>query len=214
MSAPRVALVDYGMGNLHSVAKALERVGAQVAMAASGAGMAGHDALVLPGVGNFGDGIAQLHSRGLFAPVKQWIESGSPFLGICLGMQMLLERSEEAPGLDGLGVVQGTVKRFQPVDAAMKVPQMGWNEVMARKGCPLFAGVPEGAQFYFVHSYYAVPKDEAVVAGETEYGVRYCSLIWRGEMYACQFHPEKSQASGLRVLRNFVARLPSVRQGA
>jgi glutamine amidotransferase len=211
--APRVALIDYGMGNLHSVAKALERAGARAELVADGGAWNGFSGLVLPGVGHFGDGIRQLHARGLAGPVRSWLGAGKLFLGICLGMQMLLERSEEAPGLDGLGVCAGSVRRFALSAGAPKVPQMGWNDVETKPGCPLFAGIPPHSRFYFVHSYYAAPDDGGVSAGTAEYGIRYCAALWRGNMYACQFHPEKSQATGLAVLRNFVALLPEGRQG-
>lgn len=202
---PRIAILDYAMGNLHSVSKALEHAGAAVEMVTHGRGIGAHDGLVLPGVGHFRDGLEHLRARQMDEPVRAWIARGKPFLGICLGMQMLLEESEEAPGVPGLGVCRGRVVRFRPSDHAMKVPQMGWNEVRARSGCPLFDGIPPCSHFYFVHSYYAVPGDADVVGGETEYGVKYCSVLWRGQMYATQFHPEKSQRAGLRMLGNFVA---------
>jgi glutamine amidotransferase len=198
-------MLDYGIGNLHSVHKALEHVGAVVTRVTEAPLPDGAQALVLPGVGHFGDGMREMEARGFTPRVREWIAADKPFLGICVGLQMLLEGSEEAPGVPGLGVCRGKVLRFRPSDPALKVPQMGWNRVAARSECPLFAGIPDDSYFYFVHSYYAMPDDAEVRAGMTTYDVRYCSFIWRGSMFASQFHPEKSQTVGLRLLRNFVA---------
>ncbi len=204
MTRPRIALADYGMGNLHSVGKALERVGAGVDVIRQAVGMGCYVGLVVPGVGNFGDGVRQLRERGLLELAREWIATGRLFLGICVGMQLLMEESEEAPGVKGLGVYKGRVKRFAPADSSLKVPQMGWNQVAQRPGCPLFTGIPDNSYFYFVHSYYVAPEDVSVVGGETEFGIRYCSFIWRDNVFASQFHPEKSQVVGLRMLENFV----------
>ncbi|NLF38401.1 imidazole glycerol phosphate synthase subunit HisH [bacterium] len=200
----QIAMIDYGMGNVHSVSKALEAAGAAVTWLSEPAGLDRFAGVVLPGVGSFGDGVRELGARGLSGPVCDWIRRGRPFLGICVGMQLLLDGSDEAPGVRGFGICRGTVKRFTPSDPALKVPQMGWNEVDAREQCPLFAGIPPRSHFYFVHSYYAEPAGRDVVGGETEYGVKYCSFLWQGRMFASQFHPEKSQTAGLRMLRNFV----------
>ena len=202
---PKIALLNYGMGNLHSVSKALEHVGAEVDLINNANELKNHDAIVLPGVGNFGDGINQLHKRGFFSLVKEWISLDKPFLGICLGMQMLLEESEEAPGIEGLGVCKGKIIKFRPNDKALKVPQIGWNTIKVRENCPLFKDVENESYFYFVHSFYASPDEKKVVGGETNYGVNYCSFIWKGKnVFATQFHPEKSQKIGLKVLKNFV----------
>ena len=203
------ALIDYGMGNLHSVGKALEQVGAAVELLDSPRDMERYRAVVLPGVGNFGDGVAQLTRRGFLPVLREWIEADRAFLGICLGMQLLLETSAEAPGVRGLGVCKGRVARFAPSDARLKVPQIGWNQVFTRNGCPVFLGIPDGSHFYFVHSYYAAPEDASMIGGETDYGLRYCSVLWKGRMVATQFHPEKSQAVGLQLLRNFMATVPA-----
>jgi len=200
----KIALLNYGMGNLHSVAKALEHVGANVDWVLNAEEFKDHDAVVLPGVGHFGDGIEQLHKRGFYSLVKDWVAGDKPFLGICLGMQMLLEESEEAPGIPGLGICKGKVKKFLPDDKTLKVPQMGWNTVEVRENCPLFKGVDNNSYFYFVHSFYAALESADIVGGKTEYGVNYCSFIWKGNVYATQFHPEKSQKTGLKILENFV----------
>jgi glutamine amidotransferase len=202
---PTIALLNYGMGNLHSVSKALETVGAKVDWITSADQLKNHDAIVLPGVGNFGDGIAQLHERGFFSIVKNWVDEDKPFLGICLGMQMLLEGSEEAPGVSGLGICKGKVKKFRPKSSELKVPQMGWNTVTVRGNCPLFYGIENESYFYFVHSFYADTENQKVVGGETDYVGKYCSFIWKkNNVFATQFHPEKSQKTGLKLLENFV----------
>ena len=202
---PKIALLDYGMGNLHSVTKALELVGAEVELIKGCDDFKDYDAIVLPGVGNFGDGIEQLHKRGFFSLVKNWISANKPFLGICLGMQMLLEESEEAPGIPGLGVCKGKVIKFHPDDNKLKVPQMGWNTVKARENCPIFEGIENESYFYFVHSFYVAAEEQEVIGGETEYGIKYCSFIWKkNNVFATQFHPEKSQKTGLKLLKSFV----------
>lgn len=208
----KIGVVDYGMGNLHSVSKALEEVGGEVRLVRGVEELSGVDGLVLPGVGHFGDGMRELRARGLEGPVREWVEAGRCFLGICLGMQMLMEWSEEAPGEKGLGVCRGGVKRFRFEGMSLKVPQMGWNRVWGRVGCPLFDGVEDGSYVYFVHSYYVAPEDTELIGGETEYGIRYCAVLWRGELYATQFHPEKSQRVGLHMLRNFVKRVEAQRE--
>ena len=202
---PKIALLNYGMGNLHSVSKALEHAGAKVDLISTADEFKNQNAIVLPGVGNFGDGINQLHKRGFFSLVKEWISLDKPFLGICLGMQMLLEESEEAPGIKGLGVSKGKIIKFRHNDKALKVPQIGWNTINVRKNCPLFKNVENESYFYFVHSFYAEPDEKKVIGGETDYGLNYCSFIWKEKnVFATQFHPEKSQKIGLKLLKNFV----------
>ena len=199
-----IALIDYGVGNLLSVAKALESVGGQIELVDKPADLARAAAVVLPGVGNFGDGMEHLNHRGLTPAVLDFIKSGKPFLGICLGMQLLLESSEEAPGMPGLGVFKGKVVRFP--DGPEKVPHMGWNSIMIRQPqCSNLKQVANGSFFYFVHSYYARPEDASVVAASCSYMLDFAAILARDNVFATQFHPEKSQNCGLAILRNFVA---------
>lgn len=198
-------VVDYGMGNLRSVAKALERVGARVRLSTRPEEVLEAEKLVLPGVGAFAAAMAELRRRALLEPLRQYLREDRPFLGICLGLQLLFERSFEEGEHEGLGVLSGEVVRFAPADAGLKVPHMGWNQLEMRPGVPLFAGVPQGAYVYFVHSYYVRPAEAEVVAAETDYGGRFCSAVWRGRTFATQFHPEKSQKVGLQMLANFVS---------
>ena len=197
-----IAIIDYGMGNLRSVQKAFEHVGHTATITDDPAVLADAAKLVLPGVGAFRDAIAALEPRRLVEPIRAAIAGGKPFLGICLGLQLLFERSFEDGEYQGLGIIAGDVVRFD-VPPEFKVPHMGWNQVQFRRRPPIFEGVDEGAHFYFVHSYYVVPRDESVIATETDYHRPFCSSIWRDNLYATQFHPEKSQAAGLRVLKNF-----------
>jgi len=199
-----LAIVDYGMGNLRSVQKALERVGEAAEVTSDPERIATAPAVVLPGVGAFGACMQNLVSRGLVAPVCAAIAAGRPFLGICLGMQLLFEESDEFGPVRGLGVLPGRVVRFAP-DPARKVPHMGWNALSVRQHAPHLAGIESGASVYFVHSYYAVPADATVVATTTPYGVEFASSVVRDNIFACQFHPEKSQRVGLRLLENFAA---------
>lgn len=198
-----IALVDYGMGNLRSVEKALARVGADVRIVNAPGDVLEADALVLPGVGAFGDCMSNLRKLNLEQAIRQFITSGRPFLGVCLGFQALFESSEEAPGVKGLSIFAGSVPRFSV--NGLKVPHMGWNQVRVRqKTCPLLAGIEDEPYVYFVHSYYCKPADDAVVCGTTDYGGEFCSMLWKGNVFATQFHPEKSQAIGLMMLKNFV----------
>ncbi len=198
-----IALIDYGMGNLLSVSKALEHVGGEIRIVDRPEGVDGASALVLPGVGNFGDGMESLSSRGFVKPVVDWAASGKPFLGICLGMQMLLDESEEAPGVKGLGVFKGKVLRF-PENSGEKVPHMGWNSVKREGPANKFLkDVPDGSYFYFVHSYYAAPVEKEVVAASCSYILDFAAILGKGNVFATQFHPEKSQEKGLAILRNF-----------
>jgi glutamine amidotransferase len=197
-----IVIVDYQMGNLRSVQKGFERVGHQALVSSDPADLARATKVVLPGVGAFGDAMAELNRRGLVDPLRQAVSAGKPFLGICLGLQLLFEVGHEGGRHEGLGILPGEVVRFE-LGPGYKVPHMGWNQVRTRRPTPLLAGLPAGVHCYFVHSYYVVPVDQAVVAGETDYGRAFCSLVWRENLYAAQFHPEKSQADGLRMLRNF-----------
>ncbi|QDT38103.1 imidazole glycerol phosphate synthase subunit HisH [Stratiformator vulcanicus] len=196
-----ISIVDYGMGNLRSVQKACEKVGAEARICSDPAELAGADKMILPGVGAFRDAIAALREQKLDRPVLDQIEADRPLLGICLGLQLLFDRSYEDGEYEGLGVIPGEVVRFQDVPG--KVPHMGWNTLQAAGDDPLFAGIPDAAHFYFVHSYYVVPADDSVVAARTQYGPPFTSAIRRGNLFATQFHPEKSQAEGLHLLKNF-----------
>ena len=200
-----ITVVDYGMGNLRSVSKALEALGASVRVSSQPAEVAQAERLILPGVGAFPAAMRELTARGLVEPVKAHIAAGKPYLGICLGLQLLFERSEEGGGAAGLGVLRGTVMRL-PDGGVRKIPHMGWNQVAPaqRQECPLLQGMAPDSFVYFVHSYYAQPADRSMVALETDYGVRFAAMVWRQQLYATQFHPEKSQAVGLRVLENFL----------
>jgi glutamine amidotransferase len=197
-----IAIIDYGMGNLRSVQKGLERVGHAATITNDPAALADAERLILPGVGAFRDAISALRERKLVAPIRAAIDSGKPFLGVCLGLQLLFDVSYEDGEHQGLGIVPGEVVRFQ-LPGEYKVPHMGWNEVRLRRRPPVFAGIEDRAHFYFVHSYYVVPRDSAVIALETDYAEPFCSGIWRDNLFAVQFHPEKSQDAGLRLLKNF-----------
>jgi len=201
-----IAVIDYEMGNLRSVQKALERVGASAVVTRDPDVIAGAAAAVLPGVGAFGTCMENLRRHGLVEPVRIFIASGRPFLGICLGLQLLFEESEEFGPVEGLGVLPGKVVRFAPDPTNVrKVPHMGWNDLQVRQRAPHLEGIPDRAQVYFVHSYYVVPTDSRIVATTTDYGESFASSVWVDNVFACQFHPEKSQTVGLRVLANFAA---------
>lgn len=197
-----IAIIDYGMGNLRSVQKGFEKVGHKAVVTDDPAQVAGAAKVVVPGVGAFEDAIAELRRRGLVEPVLAAIQSGKPFLGICLGLQLLFEVSHENGRHEGLGVLKGEVVRFE-LPPEYSVPHMGWNQLAIRRRAPVLEGIADGTYFYFVHSYYVVPEDPGVIATETDYGGPFCSMIWRENVYATQFHPEKSQADGLRLLKNF-----------
>ena len=196
-----IAIVDYGMGNLRSVVNAFNRLGAQVVITQDRKTIESAHAIVLPGVGAFGKCIENLKRIKLFDFIKEIINGDKLYLGICLGMQILFDESEEAPGIQGMGVIKGRVPRFA---GNVKVPHMGWNSIEFRKKHPIFDGIPEGAHFYFVHSFYCQPKEEGVVATETSYGIPFVSSVHKGNVFACQFHPEKSQKIGLKLLENFI----------
>jgi glutamine amidotransferase len=197
-----IAVIDYGMGNLRSVQKGFEKVGHEAKITGDPAEVAAAGKVVLPGVGAFEDAMAELQRRHLVEPLLAAIDSGKPFLGICLGLQLLFDTSFEHGRHAGLGVLAGEVCRFE-LPAEYSVPHMGWNQLAIRRRAPILEGIAEGAYFYFVHSYYVVPRDPAVVAVETDYHRPFCSMVWRDNLFATQFHPEKSQSDGLRLLRNF-----------
>jgi len=198
-----LAIVDYGMGNLRSVQKAFERLGHAAEVTGDADRISRAPGVVLPGVGAFAACMTNLAAAGLVEPVKHAIRTGRPFLGICLGMQLLFDESEEFGPVAGLGILPGRVVRF-PTDAERKVPHMGWNSLRIIRRAPELAGIDDGAYVYFVHSYYPVPRDADVVATTTPYGEEFASSVVRDNVFACQFHPEKSQRIGLRLLDNFV----------
>jgi imidazole glycerol-phosphate synthase subunit HisH len=197
-----IAIIDYQMGNLRSVQKAFEKVGYSAAITSSPEDLARAEKIVLPGVGAFGDAMAELKRRGLIEPIRDAIDRGKPFLGICLGLQLLFDKGYEGGEFDGLGVLRGKVVRFD-LPAGLKVPHMGWNRGTFKRRSPLLAGIEDGAHFYFVHSYVAQPADAGVIAIEADYGGSFCAAVWQDNVFATQFHPEKSQADGLRLLKNF-----------
>ena len=197
-----IAIIDYGMGNLRSVQKAFEYLGHEAIVTAEPDVVDRAAKVVLPGVGAVEDAMAELRRRALIEPVLRAIESGRPFLGICLGMQLLFEISHENGRHEGLGILGGEVVRFE-LPPEYSVPHMGWNQLMIRRRAPILEGIGQGTQFYFAHSYYVVPADPGVIATETDYHEPFCSMVWRDNLFATQFHPEKSQSDGLRLLGNF-----------
>jgi glutamine amidotransferase len=198
----RIAIVDYGMGNLRSVQKALGHIGAQAVITADAAVVDQAPAVVLPGVGAFGDAMRNLRETGLDAAIHRAVEAGKPFLGICLGQQLMFETSEEMGHHRGLGLFRGQVRRFP--NSKLKVPHIGWNQIHIRREDPLLAGVDSEDFAYFVHSYYVEPEDDRLILATTDYGIDFASIIGRHQVWGIQFHPEKSQDVGLRILANFV----------
>jgi len=197
----RVVIVDYGMGNLFSVRNTFAALKVKARIAGTARGLKGCDRLVLPGVGAFGDAMRELEVRGLIAPLCDFVKTGKPFLGICLGMQLLMEKSAEAPGVMGLGFIAGDVKRF---GAGLKRPHMGWNEIEPVPGEPLFSKINRPIYTYFCHSYFIRPKSAAASIGRTHYGARFTSVVRTDNVYGVQFHPEKSQETGQMILKNFL----------
>ncbi len=201
-----IALLDYGSGNLRSVEKALRKVGADLLVTTRPESLRDARAVVLPGVGAFDDCISAMQRQELLGAVRDFIQTGKPFLGICVGYQALFEKSEEFNSCAaGLGIFGGKVVRFTE-RPGLKIPQIGWNQLeITRPDCPLYNGIPDGSHVYFVHSFYPQPTDPSIVATRTDYGDPFASSVWRDNVFATQFHPEKSQAVGLRLLKNFVA---------
>lgn len=198
-----IGVIDYGMGNLGSVVNALEYIGAEARLIERREEADRCSALILPGVGAFGDCMSHLEEHGYKEMISEWISAGRPLMGICLGLQVLFGSSEESPDVNGLGVFEGSVKRFD-LSAELKVPQIGWNRVEAlQPDCPMFADIEPNAHFYLVHSFYVDTPDSGLIAGKTNYGIDYCSCIWHENVFATQFHPEKSQRAGLQLLKNF-----------
>jgi imidazole glycerol-phosphate synthase subunit HisH len=207
-----IAIIDSGIANLRSVEKGFERVGVPARVVREPGALREAAGIVLPGVGAFAGGIATLEAAGFIDPLLREIQSGKPILGICLGLHFLFSESEEFGLHKGLDLIRGRVRRFPhvaqsselgPQSLALKVPHMGWNQVHLKKAVPIMNGIPDGSYFYFVHSYYVEPEEEGSIAGTTEYGIPFTSMIWRDNLFATQFHPEKSQTLGLQILANF-----------
>lgn len=209
-----IAIVDYGMGNLRSVNKAFESMGYTSVVTRDTDLIRNSDGVVLPGVGAFGDCVKNLNEYNLVNTIKDYIAEDKPFLGICLGLQVLFEESEESPGVEGLGIVKGRVIKFRfPGDSNLKVPHMGWNQIKILKNSDILNGIEPGSWFYFVHSYYAVPQDESLKAVTAFYGIEFTAAVQKNNMFACQFHPEKSSDRGLRILRNFANKCAAQQTG-
>jgi glutamine amidotransferase len=204
-----IAIIDYGMGNLRSVQKGFEKVGFEAVVTSDPKVVLEAERIVLPGVGAFPDCMRNLEQGGFVDPLLKVLQEGRPFLGICLGLQLLFTESEEFGTHKGLNVIPGRVVRFPEGmaegDEELKVPHMGWNQLSVKRRPPAFEGISDGANFYFVHSYYVQPEDASVIATTTSYGIEFCSSIWKENIVATQFHPEKSQDKGLAILRNFGA---------
>jgi glutamine amidotransferase len=196
-----ITIIDYGAGNLRSVVNAVSRLGYQPEVTSSPAAVLNAQVVILPGVGAAADTMANLKRLGLAGPIQRFIAEGQPFLGVCIGLQILFSGTEEGGGHECLGIIPGQVKKL-PV--GLKIPHMGWNQVRQKFSHPVFNEIPDEANFYFVHSYYVEPDDESLVAGETEYGIPFCSAITRGNLIATQFHPEKSGQVGLKIYSNFL----------
>lgn len=197
----KIVIIDYGMGNLRSVQKALEAVGQKALITSDASVIESAEKMVFPGVGAFGAGMKELEQRGLVEPIIKFIGSGRLFLGICLGLQLLFTESEEEGLQKGLGIIKGRVKKFP--DKGLKIPHMGWNRIKKVKESPLLEDIADNTYMYFVHSYYVEPEDKAIVATTTNHGIKFTSSIYKDNIQAMQFHPEKSQEAGLKILENF-----------
>jgi len=198
-----IAIIDYGMGNIHSVQKAFESLGTESTVVNNPRDLKKCRKIVLPGVGAFSDAMAELKKQEMISAIKEQINNGKPFLGICLGMQLLFEKSQEAGKTKGLMVLEGEVKKFPRKDG-LKVPHMGWNQLMVNPRCPLLKGVADRSYVYFCHSYYPEPKNKTDIAAACEYGADFCAVVWHDNIYGAQFHPEKSQDTGIKILKNFI----------
>lgn len=199
-----ITIVDYGMGNLRSVSRAFQKQGHDVEVTGDAGKISRAGGLVLPGVGHFGACVKNLQNLGITDLIDSHIKSGKPFLGICLGLQVLFEQSEESPGYPGLGVIRGKVVRF-PRSKTLKVPHMGWNQVKFEDSSKILSGIPDGSWFYFVHSYYVEPAEDDVNRITSDYGLEFTAAVEKDNIFACQFHPEKSSDLGLRILNNFAS---------
>lgn len=199
-----IAILDYDAGNIKSVEKALVHLGEETVVTRDAKTILNADKIILPGVGSFGDAMENLHKFRLVDVIYKAVEENIPFLGICLGLQLLFERSEESPGVDGLGILKGEILRI-PETPGLKIPHMGWNSLHLQNRGRLFADIPEETYVYFVHSYYLKAEEDAIVAAKTEYGTEIHASVEYGHIYACQFHPEKSGETGLKILKNFAS---------
>lgn len=199
-----IAIIDYGAGNLQSVKKALDFIGAESVITDDPEAINSCDKILLPGVGSFGDAMASMRAKNLVETVKQNALSGKAFLGICLGLQLLFEESEESPGVKGLGIFKGKIRKF-PADMGLKIPHIGWNSLEIKQNDTIFKGIPENSYVYFVHSYYLEAEEPDTVATVTNYGIDFHSAVGRNNIFATQFHPEKSGDVGLQILRNFAS---------
>ena len=198
-----IAIVDYDAGNIKSVEKAIEKLGGKWTLCRDAETILNADRIILPGVGAFGDAMQRLTDYGLVSVIRKACEEGIPFLGICLGLQLLFEDSEESEGVEGIGILKGHIKRI-PVGVYKKIPHMGWNSLRFPNNGRLFKGIPEGSYTYFVHSYYLDAADKSIITATTDYNVEIDASVESGNVFACQFHPEKSGALGLRILQNFL----------
>jgi len=199
-----IAIIDYDAGNIRSVEKALKTIGQETVVTRDAEMILHADKVILPGVGSFGDAMGKLHDYGLVSVIKKVIEKGTPFLGICLGLQLLFESSEETPGVSGLGILKGKIIKI-PEKAGLKIPHMGWNSLHFQNEGRLFANLPENSYVYFVHSYYLQAEDESIVKATTNYSTCIHASVEKDNVFACQFHPEKSSDVGLTILKNFAA---------
>ena len=199
-----IAILDYDAGNIKSVEKAVQLLGQEVTITRDRREVLNADKVILPGVGAFGDAMGKIRQYGLYEVIHEVVEQGTPFLGICLGLQLLFERSEESPGVEGLGILKGEILRI-PETPGLKIPHMGWNSLEFRNNGRLFENLPEESYVYFVHSYYLRAADEKIVTAVTEYGTQIHASVEQGNVFACQFHPEKSGDAGIQILKNFVA---------
>ena len=199
-----IAILDYDAGNIKSVEKAMQLLGQEVTITRDRREVLNADKVILPGVGAFGDAMGKIRQYGLYEVIHEVVEQGTPFLGICLGLQLLFERSEESPGVEGLGILKGEILRI-PDTPGLKIPHMGWNSLDFRNNGRLFENLPEESYVYFVHSYYLRAADEKIVTAVTEYGTQIHASVEQGNVFACQFHPEKSSDVGIQILKNFVA---------
>ena len=197
-----IAIIDYDAGNIKSVEKALHYLGEETTVTRDPQTLLNADKVILPGVGSFGQAMENLHTYGLVPVIHEIVEKKTPFLGICLGLQLLFESSEETPGVEGLGILKGKIVKIPPAPG-LKIPHMGWNNIKIKKDSRLFKGLPENPYVYFVHSYYLKAKDDRIVKATTEYGTHIHASVEQDNIFACQFHPEKSSTVGLKILENF-----------